>query len=521
MTTNLQDRLSGGAGLAFKAPVRAASTANLTLSGTQTVDGVALVDGDRVLAKDQTTASQNGIYICRTGAWDRAPDWDGNSDVVQGTLVFVTNGSVNANTLWGVATTGTIIVGTTGITFNSMGLVLVTSSPNPGTLLTLTSTDAGASAGPVLTLDRNSISPAASDIIGQLAFNGRDSGNNSTNYGAVHVTITDPTDGSEDSRLILRALRAGAVSDWRNESGALYHQSQALPSGNGDIGCNGLAVGGNETVTGTLTTTGLITANGGIAATSPFSVTLSDDTAGLGPNIGITRVSATPAASDILGHIQFNGRDSNGNSAQYAAIYCTILDPTDTSEDGQITIAPIRAGSPNNALSLAQGIWTATATGTDKGLGTVNSKGYYIDGQPVGQTITFSADKGGAGAVTLTSTVAVQITFGTENWDVGNAFASNAWTPPAGKYQIDASVEIDVTNAVDNEQITIALRKDGADHRIVRFNRPGTGSMSVNLTALVDANGSNVFTIFVTKGGAGNGATTATATTNYFQGTAL
>jgi hypothetical protein len=117
MASTQTDRLASGSGVAFKAPVRVASTANLTLSGEQTIDVIACVDGDRVLAKDQTTGADKGIYIVRTGAWERAPDWDGNSDVVTGTLVMATVGTTNALKLFRVSTTGAIVVGTTSITF--------------------------------------------------------------------------------------------------------------------------------------------------------------------------------------------------------------------------------------------------------------------------------------------------------------------------------------------------------------------------------------------------------------------
>lgn len=120
MTSSFQDRLGGGAGLAFKAPVRVATTANVTLSGLQTIDtSVTLVDGDRVLVRSQTTGAENGIYIARSGAWERAPDWDGTGDVVTGTLVFVTSGTTLALKLYRVSTTGTIVVGTTSVAFSA------------------------------------------------------------------------------------------------------------------------------------------------------------------------------------------------------------------------------------------------------------------------------------------------------------------------------------------------------------------------------------------------------------------
>lgn len=67
-----------------KRTVKCATTANITLSGTQTIDGVAVAAGDRVLVKDQTTASQNGIYIASATAWSRAADADASSEIAGG-----------------------------------------------------------------------------------------------------------------------------------------------------------------------------------------------------------------------------------------------------------------------------------------------------------------------------------------------------------------------------------------------------------------------------------------------------
>jgi uncharacterized cupin superfamily protein len=104
------DRINGLTGtLGVKAPVRAATTANITLSGEQTIDGVAVVAGDRVLVKDQTSTLDNGIWDAATGAWSRSPDFDGARDVLKGTMVLVSDGSTNASTAWSVATSGPVI----------------------------------------------------------------------------------------------------------------------------------------------------------------------------------------------------------------------------------------------------------------------------------------------------------------------------------------------------------------------------------------------------------------------------
>lgn len=111
------DRLYGvQTGLAIKAPVQAVSSAALTLSGEQTVNGVAVTAGDRVLVKDQADATANGIYTVSTSAWLRAADFDGNRDVVDGTLVTV-NRTSGANIFYQVSATNPVVIGTTDIAF--------------------------------------------------------------------------------------------------------------------------------------------------------------------------------------------------------------------------------------------------------------------------------------------------------------------------------------------------------------------------------------------------------------------
>lgn len=104
-------------GLDVKASVRAATTASITLSGTQTVDGVAVVAGNRVLVKNQGTGSQNGIYVVAAGAWTRAGDFDQNTEVTPGAFTFVEEGTANADSGWVLTNDGTVTVGTTPLTF--------------------------------------------------------------------------------------------------------------------------------------------------------------------------------------------------------------------------------------------------------------------------------------------------------------------------------------------------------------------------------------------------------------------
>lgn len=112
------DSLSNG--LDVKASVRAATTANITLSNTQTVDGVSLSVGDRVLVKNQSTGSQNGIYVVASGSWTRATDFDNTPDteVSPGTFFFVEEGTTQADNGYVVSNDGAITIGTTAITFS-------------------------------------------------------------------------------------------------------------------------------------------------------------------------------------------------------------------------------------------------------------------------------------------------------------------------------------------------------------------------------------------------------------------
>lgn len=111
-------------GLDWKQSVRAASTANVTIAGPGTsIDGVTLANGDRVLLKNQTTGSENGIYEFNgsAAAMTRAPDADVNAEVTSGMSMLVTEGTANGDKQWVLTTNDPIVVGTTSLTFAQLG----------------------------------------------------------------------------------------------------------------------------------------------------------------------------------------------------------------------------------------------------------------------------------------------------------------------------------------------------------------------------------------------------------------
>jgi hypothetical protein len=121
-------------GLDVKASVLVATTANITLSGAQTIDGVSVVAGDRVLVKNQTAQADNGIYVAATGAWARSADANTWDELVSA-YTFVESGSTYADTGWVCTINKGGTLGTTPITwsqFSGAGTYLA------GTGLTLT-----------------------------------------------------------------------------------------------------------------------------------------------------------------------------------------------------------------------------------------------------------------------------------------------------------------------------------------------------------------------------------------------
>ena len=107
-------------GLSWKASVRAATTANITLSGTQTIDGVSVIAGDRVLVMNQSTASENGIYDVSDVGWTRSIDANTSAEVPAGVALFVSEGTVKGDKAWVLTTNAPITLGTTALSFTQM-----------------------------------------------------------------------------------------------------------------------------------------------------------------------------------------------------------------------------------------------------------------------------------------------------------------------------------------------------------------------------------------------------------------
>jgi len=148
------DDIASGLVSSWKAAADVATTANITLSGEQTIDGV-LTSTSRVLVKNQSTASQNGIYDTAAGAWSRSTD--ANTAIeLEGAAVSVQQGTTQANTSW-IQTTDNITLGSSDIVFSQLGTSVQDASPTVKGVARLYTSTGSSTDG---SMDRNSITTA-------------------------------------------------------------------------------------------------------------------------------------------------------------------------------------------------------------------------------------------------------------------------------------------------------------------------------------------------------------------------
>ena len=311
----------------LKSPCIVASTANLTLSGTQTIDGIALVAGDRVLVKDQTTASENGIYAVNTSTWAREPDWDGVIpvvDVVEGTLVPVSRGTANADTIWKVTNTGAITIGTTSVT-----LALGTSLSNGNAITVTAATDStSGSTGSIHTAGGIG---AVKDIVTDSTFKplGQTS---ASDKAAVGYTTSDG----------LHFLGTGSLYDVAcfNTNGSYIW---GVPTGTTEILFYG-TIDSNGTNDSTSGVTGAIHTDGGIGAKKDI---VTDAGLIVGTNFTYGGVVQPVVGAQVANHIRAGNIQIHGGGASAGA---ALAIDTDLTFNTWESVGPTGSGATN--------IWT-------------------------------------------------------------------------------------------------------------------------------------------------------------------
>ena len=176
-------------GLDVKDSCKVATTANITLSGTQTIDGVSLSADERVLVKDQSTATQNGIYLVKSGAsWVRTDDMAASSDA-SGAFTFIEQGSTYADVGFVCSSDkGSAVVGTNNLAFTQFsGVASVTAGNGIDKSGNEISLDLKANGGLVIESTEACVDLSASSITGTLAIG--DGGTGATSASAARTAL--------------------------------------------------------------------------------------------------------------------------------------------------------------------------------------------------------------------------------------------------------------------------------------------------------------------------------------------
>ena len=342
------------AGISWKQPVLCGTTANITLSGLQTIDGVTVVAGNRVLVKSQTAPAQNGIYLASATAWSRAPDADTWDELISA-LVFVESGSTLAGSAWYCTIQRGGTLGVTAITWSNFS---VAASYSAGTGLTLTDY--------VFSITNTGVAAAA--------------------YGSASKTLT-ATVNAQGQLTVLAATDIAIANTQVSGLGTMSTQAASSVAITGGT-INGTTIGGSTAAAVTGTT---------ITANTQFT----------GAGTGLTGTATS---------LSIGGNAATATSATTATNLAGGAAGSVPYQSASSTTALLAAGSNGQVLTLASGIpsWATPTTGTVtsvSGTGTVS--GISLSGTvtstgnlTLGGTLDLSAPPaiGGTTANTITGT---------------------------------------------------------------------------------------------------------------------
>ena len=361
------------AGISWKQPVNCGTTANITLSGLQTIDGVTVVAGDRVLVKSQTAPAQNGIYLASATAWSRAPDADTWDELISA-ICFVESGSTLAGSAWYCTIQPGGTLGVTAVTWSNFS---VAATYTAGTGLTLTDY--------VFSITNTGVTAAA--------------------YGSASKTLT-ATVNAQGQLTVLAETNIAIANTQVSGLGTMSTQDASNVAITGGS-INGTTIGGSTAAAVTGTT---ITANTQFTGAGT-GLTGTATTLSIGGNAA-TATSATTATNLAGGSVGSVPYQTGTGATTFLA----------AGTDG--FVLKLNAGVPTWAASTSGTVTSVSGTGTVSGIslsGTVTSSGNLT----LGGTLDLSAPPaiGGTTPAAVTATTLVvndNSTFGSSNTDTIN-----------------------------------------------------------------------------------------------------
>lgn len=330
-----------------------ATTANVALTGEQTIDGV-LTSASRVLVKDQSTASQNGIYTTAAGAWSRTTDADLGAEVPG--LIFVSGGTLNGFTGWAATTPLPITIGVTSLAYTQTSAVPQYTS-GAGLELAGTQFSVKGTASRIVVgaggvdIDSGYIGQSSINTVGSITTGIWSAGVISGAYGGTGVNNTGKTLTLGGN---LTTTGVTTLSGSNNGDVTLTGQNYISISGQ-QITANAIDLSGAN-VTGTLAAarmpalTGDITTSAGATATS----------------LATNSVTNAKLAQMPSGTFKANKTVATANASDITPTDAKVLMSINNVEN---TALSTWAGSSNitNVGSVISGTWNATAVAVAKG----------------------------------------------------------------------------------------------------------------------------------------------------------
>ena len=453
-------------GLAVKDSVRAASTATLTISGPgATIDGVSMVAGDRVLLKNQSTGSENGIYLWTgaASAMTRATDMDGN-DEFKGSFFFVEEGTINSDQGFVCSTDGAITVGSTSIAFTQFtGTGQLTAGnglSKSGNTFNVNVDDT------YVKIDgSDDLTIKGTTTTGQVL---RSDGSNGVSYGAVNLTSSDAVSGA------LGLTNGGLGVDASDASGKITARS--------NLGLDSMAI---QASTG-------VSITGGTIDISTGTLTLAND-----------QISGDSVSGGTIDGANLTG----GGSKTISAFDITVGAGKTLDVDGVVDID----ASSGNMDGVAIGATTSAAgTFTTMESGSVDINGGAIDGVTIGGAV--------AGAITGTN-IDASGTLKTNTLDnySGSNIAINAPLDITGDVEVTGSVTAItsmITDTIAERTGAAGVTADGVLMKDGNVTATLTGNVTGNVTGDLTGDSAGTHVGPVTGALTGNSAGTHTGSVN-------
>jgi hypothetical protein len=282
-------------------PVKAVATSNLTLYGTQTIDGVSLVAGDRVLVTSQSSAFQNGIYNVSTTAWTRAFDSDKIYNLNQHQFIYISGGSTYAQSVWRQTSAAPTTIGVDSISYElwmsveSRGLAQNTVSG------LVTRTAKGTYTGRAVTVSGQGISVSNGDGV---SGNPLVSVNSTPNNTASAIMARDANGDFSSNNATLAgdiAVNGGDVTTTATTATLFNSTATTLNIGNAATTVSIGAATGTTTVRNDLVVTGTFTVNGTTETINAVTVSVDDKNIELGSVATPTNATADGGGITLKG----------------------------------------------------------------------------------------------------------------------------------------------------------------------------------------------------------------------------